>query len=140
MKYSIIEERNLLYGVINRLDDFKNFIGFDKPCLMEYSMSIVKMCILKFLKNVIFGELHILKKILPYGVLHANVIYFRYEVLQKYHILRAPSHLVNFTTWSTPYICKQYDIWIWSIPDKRLIFVIWSTPYNNYFFGTWSTP
>ena len=67
--------------MINRIDDFKNSIGFDKPCLMEYSMSIVKKCSMEFIKNVIFGELHIFKKIWPHGVLHANVIYLRYGVL-----------------------------------------------------------
>ena len=63
MEYSIIKERNLHYGVINRIDDYKNSIGFDKSCLMEQAMSIGKKCSMEFLKNVIFGELHIHKKI-----------------------------------------------------------------------------
>ena len=63
MEYSIIKERNLRYGVIDIIVDFKNAIGFDKSCLMECSMSIVKKYSIEFFKNVIFGELHILKKI-----------------------------------------------------------------------------
>ena len=38
MECSIIKERKLHYGGLNKVDDFKNSIGFDKFCLMEYSM------------------------------------------------------------------------------------------------------
>ena len=130
--------RKLHYGGPNKVDDFKNSIGFDKSCLMEYSMSIEKMCSMEFLKNVIFGELHILKKIWPYGVLHANVIYLHYGVLQKYHVLRTPCPFVNFTAWSTPYVCTKFDLR--STQDKRLIFVVWSTPYDIFLLSAWSTP
>ena len=50
MEYSIIKDRNLHYGVINRIDDFRNSIGFDKPRLMKYSMSIVKSALWSSLK------------------------------------------------------------------------------------------
>ena len=63
MEYSIIKEGNLHNGGLDRSDDLKNSIGFDKSYLMEYSMSIEKKCSMESLKNVIFGELHILKKI-----------------------------------------------------------------------------
>ena len=138
MECSIIKERNLHYGVLHRVNDFKNSIGFDKFCLMEYSMSIEKKCSMECLKNVIFGELHILKKIWPYGVLHANVIYLRYGVLQKYHVPRTPCPFSNFTAWSTLYVCTKYYLWI--TPGERLIFVVWSTPYNIFFISAWSTP
>ena len=50
MEYSIIKEKTLHHGGLNRIDDFKNSIVFDKFYLMESSMSIEKV-----LKNVIFG-------------------------------------------------------------------------------------
>ena len=128
MECSIIKVRKLHYGGLNKFDDFKNSIGFDKFCLMEYSMPREKKCSMEFFKNLIFGELHILNKIWPYGVLHTNVINLRYGVLQKYQVPRTPCPSVNFTAWSTPYACKKYDLW--STPDKRLIFVVWSTIYD----------
>ena len=119
MECSIIKRRKLHYGGLNKVDYFKNSIGFDKSCLMEYSMPREKKCSMEFFKNLIFGELHILNKIWPYGVLHTNVINLRYGVLQKHQVPRTPCPSVNFTAWSTPYACKKYVLW--STPDKRLI-------------------
>ena len=87
-----------------------------------------KKCSMEFFRNLIFGELHILNEIWPYGLLHVNVIYLRYGVLQKYQVLRTPCPFVNFTAWSTPYVCIKY--YLWSTPGRRLIFVAWSTPYD----------
>ena len=109
-----------------------NFALWSTPCQEK------KKCSMEFFKNLIFGELHILNKILPYGVLHTNVINLRYGVLQKYQVPRTPCPSVNFTAWSTPYACKKYDLW--STPDKRVIFVVWSTPYDIFFLSAWSTP
>jgi len=42
MDYSIIKVRILHYGRLNRIDDFKNSIGFNKSCFMEYFWSLEK--------------------------------------------------------------------------------------------------
>ena len=63
MECSIIKERKWHYVGLNKFDDFKNSIGFDKSCLMEYSMQREKKCSMEFFKNLTFEELHILNKI-----------------------------------------------------------------------------
>ena len=63
MECSIIKIRKLHNGGLDKVDNFKNSIGFDISSLMEYSMAREKKCSMEFFKNLIFGELHILNKI-----------------------------------------------------------------------------
>ena len=97
----------MLYGGPTRIDNFKNSIGFEKSCLMEYSMSIERKVLYGVLQKFDIWRTPYPKKNFSLGSTPGQCNYLRYGFFQKYQVLRTPCPFVNFTTWRNPYTCKN---------------------------------